>query len=237
MLVKQFNLLKNRVPTLFSDLVRGSFDMFQYRKDANQRPVLVIPGFTANDHSTAILRLALNASGLKSYTWEHGVNLIACNDLLNSLQNRLHEIYNETNQPVTIIGWSMGGYYARELAWRDPDMVNSVITLGTPIKRSVDTEGLRSMYNRIGIDIDDYPVDAVVFENIKKLPKVPYSSIYSDYDIIAPAEECLEVETSTSENIKAKTGHFGMVCDPAAINIIINRCLQSKSTWTKYNDN
>lgn len=234
MILNYLKLLAKRAPDLIGEFYQDTFESFKYREGSNGRPVLVIPGFTANDHSTLILRTALHSAGFKPYTWDHGTNLIASDRLLNSLLVRLELIYSETNTPVTIIGWSMGGYYARALAFMRPDLVNSVITLGTPIKREIDVEALRGKYKKMGINIDDHKLDPKTLENMKKTPIVPYTSIFSKADFLTPVNESQEIETPISENIEVETGHFGMVCDPEALKIILNRCMEEKATWKKY---
>lgn len=235
MIQKYLKLLVKRAPDLIGNLYKDTVESFQYRDGSNGRPVLVIPGFTANDHSTIILRAALMSAGFKPYTWDHGTNLIASDALLDSLLARLEEIYQKNGDtPVTIIGWSMGGFYARALASMDPQVVNSVITLGTPIKRNVDVNEMREKYKKIGINIDDHPLDPKMMENMKNTPVVPSTSIYSQADFLTPVDESQEIETDISENIEVETGHFGMVCDPEALKIIINRCLEEKATWKKF---
>lgn len=230
-----FNLVKNRLPNFLGDLVTDTAESFYFRKEANSRPVLVIPGFMANDHATLILRAALLSSGFSPYAWNKGTNVIASNKLLEELNFELTKIYERHSSPVTIIGWSMGGFYARALAQMSPDKVNSVITLGTPFKQEINLEEMREKYSKIGINIDDYPIDQKYLDLMKILPIVPFTSLYSRADMIAPFEASLERETDITENVEVMTGHFGMVCDPEALRVIIDRCLQIKETWTKYN--
>jgi esterase/lipase len=237
MIQNYLKLIARRAPDLTGDLFKDTVESFQFRPKSKNRPVLVIPGFTANDHSTLILRTALLSVGFKPYTWNQGTNLIASDQLLSDLLVRLESIYHENNNtPVTIIGWSMGGFYARALAFMNPKIVNSVITLGTPIKRDFDNDELREKYKKIGIDVDKYPLNQLTVENMKKTPVVPSSSIFSKADFLTPVNESQEIETLISENIEVETGHFGMVCDPEALKIIVNRCMEEKATWKRYDD-
>lgn len=234
MIDKYFNMIKNRAPSFIRTLSKDFIDVFNPKAGANGRPILVIPGFTTSDYSTIILRGSMFAAGFNPYTWDHGTNLIASDDLLQSLLAHLRNIYKEHKVPVTIVGWSMGGFYARALAYMDPDIVNSVITLGTPFKKELDVEELRKKYQKIGIDIDDYPLNPQTIEDIKKTPIVPFTSIYSQADFLAPPIDSMEIETPISENIEVQTGHFGFGCDPESLKIILNRCLEDKTTWKKY---
>lgn len=231
---KYLDWFGKRAPNFLTNLYKDSLTSFQYKKEAKNRPILVIPGFMTNDHSTTILRAALVASGFNPYTWDHGTNVIASNMLLDSLEIVLQAIYNDNGQPVTIIGWSMGGFYARFLANKCPNMVNSVITLGTPFKKPINIEEMREKYTKIGINIDDFPVDDTKMNMMMATPPVPFTSIYSNIDSIALAENCKDIDSRITENVEVATGHFGMVCDPEALKVIIDRCLQEKSSWEKY---
>ena len=189
----------------------------------------------ANDHTTVILRSALLSSGFTPYAWNKGTNIIASDQLLEDLNQELHKIYEKhNNTPVVIIGWSMGGFYARALAHMSPNIVNSVITLGTPFKQEINFEEMRLKYSKIGINIDDYPIKQHYLDLMKIVPVVPFTSLYSKVDMIAPYEASLEEITPITENVEVMTGHFGMVCDPEALKIIVNRCMEEKATWKKY---
>ena len=237
MIQNYLKLIARRAPDLTGELFKDTVESFQFRADSDNRPILVIPGFTANDHSTLILRTALKSVGFRPYTWNQGTNLIASDQLLSALLVRLENIYTENNNtPVTIIGWSMGGFYARALAFINPSIVNSIITLGTPIKRDFDNDELREKYKKIGIDVNNYPLNQMTVENMKKTPIVPSSSIFSKADFLTPINESQEIETLISENIEVETGHFGMVCDPEALKIIVNRCMEVKPTWKRYSN-
>jgi thioesterase domain-containing protein len=91
---------------------------------------MVIPGFLATDHSTSVLRRTLQASGYRAYGWGLGLNLGARKDLLERMDAQLDRAAR--HGPVSLVGWSLGGLYARELAKRQADKVASVITLGSP---------------------------------------------------------------------------------------------------------
>lgn len=238
MFKKTIQLASRRMPSLLAETIIGFKKVFEYKHDAMGRPVLVIPGFMTNDDSTVFLRSALSYSGFVPHTWDQGTNIIASNDLINQLGEILKKLYSKhSNEPVTVIGWSMGGFYARLLAHQFPNLVNSVITLGTPFKRNIDLKAMEIQYNKIGINVSDFPIEQNHLDLMKIKPPVPFTSIYSKYDLISPEYECLENESEISENIEVETSHFGMVFDYRALNIIIDRCLQEKKTWKKYEVN
>jgi pimeloyl-ACP methyl ester carboxylesterase len=100
----------------------------------DHRPVLVIPGFATNDRSTFILRRYLNFLGYQVYPWALGRNLGAKTIGVHNerLVGRLNAIHAQERQPITVIGWSMGGIMARMLARDMPHKIREVISLGAP---------------------------------------------------------------------------------------------------------
>ena len=97
------------------------------------RPVLVLPGFTASDQSTAALRYVLARLDYSVHGWHLGQNLGPTQRIVDGLFARFDDLYQRHgNQPITLVGWSLGGLYARALATRKPDAVRHVISLGSP---------------------------------------------------------------------------------------------------------
>ena len=95
-------------------------------------PALVIPGFLATDRTTMELRRALARAGWRAHPWLLGMNGGAKANTMDILASRLGAIFDEAKQPVLLVGWSLGGMFARELAGRCPEKIRAVITLGSP---------------------------------------------------------------------------------------------------------
>ena len=100
----------------------------------DRHPVLVLPGFTADDRSTVPLRWFLRSQGYWTHGWHLGSNYGPTRRIIQGLDERILEIYERHERKVTVIGWSLGGIYARMLARRQPDSVRQVITLGSPFR-------------------------------------------------------------------------------------------------------
>ena len=97
-------------------------------------PVLVLPGFTAGDRSTMPLRWFLRSQGWWAHGWHLGPNFGPTRRVVTGIQERLDELHGLHGRTVSIVGWSLGGIYARELARRKPELVRQVITLGSPFR-------------------------------------------------------------------------------------------------------
>jgi len=144
-------------------------------------PVLVIPGFIARDQTTTALRRALAEAGWRVYGWERGVNWGARADTVAQLTRRLDEIGSD--RPVLVVGWSLGGLFARELARAVPDKVRAVITLGSPFSGDPKQNNVWKLYERVaGHKVDEPPLPRVTVK-----PPVPSLALWSRKDgLIAP---------------------------------------------------
>jgi pimeloyl-ACP methyl ester carboxylesterase len=95
-------------------------------------PVLVLPGLAAGDATTALMRRFLRSRGYAASGWDQGLNLGLREGVLERAHDRLRELWIEHGRSVSLIGWSLGGLYARELAKQSPELVRLVVTLGSP---------------------------------------------------------------------------------------------------------
>ncbi|MCL6730802.1 alpha/beta hydrolase family protein [Sphingomonas hankyongi] len=145
-------------------------------------PALVIPGFLATDRTTMDLRRALARAGWRAHPWLLGLNTGAKPDTLELLEARLDELADR--RKVLLVGWSLGGMFARQLAHRCPDKVRAVVTLGSPFSGDLKTNtNVRELYERIaGHDVYEPP-----FPNRAEKPPVPTLALWSRRDgIVAP---------------------------------------------------
>lgn len=143
-------------------------------------PALVIPGFIANDRTVMELRRALANSGWRVHPWDGGWNLGARADTVERLAARLDAI---SDQPVLIVGWSLGGVFAREVARAHPHRVRAVVTLGSPFSGDPRLNNVWRLYEWVA----GHPVDAPPVERISDKPPVPTLAIWSRADgIVSP---------------------------------------------------
>ena len=200
-------------------------------------PVMIIPGLGTSDTSTYYLRNFLNGIGYEAYSWGLGRNLgprQGIDKLHKQLVNRVFEISsNHDNQSVSIIGWSLGGIYGREIAKSIPDNIRQVIALGTPFK--CDAGGIHAsfLYEFLSKDKDYKNIETI--KKISEPPPVPFTSLYSKTDGVVHWRCSLEVEGPITENIEIPgASHMGLGHNPISMYIIANRLAQSRELWLPY---
>jgi len=146
-------------------------------------PLMVVPGFLATDRTTLGLQRALAAAGYRVAGWDMGMNRGVRADTLERLAERISA--HGRGRKVILVGWSLGGVYAREVAKARPDLVARVVTLGSPFSGDPRANNAWRLYERVaGHPVDSPPVDARTHEK----PPVPTLAIWSRRDgIVAPA--------------------------------------------------
>lgn len=199
-------------------------------------PVLALPGFLASDRSTRVLRRYIYEWGYDAFRWRLGRNLGPSRqrslELL--LDDRLQRIFQETGRKVSLVGWSLGGLYAHELARRNPELVRSVITLGSPHGDPKATNAWRLYEMLSGIKINDDEIRRRVRQLRSPLCDVPATAIYSNSDAIVSSEIAKLPAGSQVENVCIKSSHFGMGFNPVVLYLIADRLRQKEGDWTPF---
>ena len=144
-------------------------------------PALVIPGFIAHDRTTAALRSALATAGWRVHGWGMGVNWGARAETVERLKRRLDAI--APDEKILLVGWSLGGLFAREVARAFPERVSAVVTLGSPFSGDPKQNNVWRLYERIaGHRVDEPPLPRITDK-----PPVPQLALWSRKDgLIAP---------------------------------------------------
>jgi len=199
-------------------------------------PVLVLPGFTTTDASTAILRRYLKRLGYDAYAWELGRNLgpRAIGQQGEKLIARLEKIHADTGKKVSLIGWSLGGILARQLSRRRPDLVRDIVTLGSPFAGDPRSTNVWRLYEMMsGQRMKDPDTRAQLHESFEA-PPVPSTSIYSKTDGIVAWESCIEPESPTTDNIEVQGSHCGLGMNPIALYAVAERLAQVEGSWKPF---
>lgn len=194
-------------------------------------PVLVFPGLATGDMTTLVLRNFLKDRGYTPYAWEQGLNRGPRPGVIEACVDRVQQLRSEHGRSVSLIGWSLGGIYAREIAKMVPDAVRAVVTLGTPFSGSPKANNAWRLYEfTSGRRIDE---DARL-AGLKETPPVPTTSIYSRTDGVVAWQCCVEQESNRSENIEVHASHFGIGVNPTALYAVADRLALPEGQWQRF---
>jgi len=189
-------------------------------------PVLVLPGYGAGDGSTMILKGYLRLLGYRARGWGLGKNHGAVGDSLPRLLRRLANFSRRSQQKVTIVGWSFGGYLARELARERPDLVSLVITLGTPVIGGPKYTVAAESYRKRGIDIEAVAAEVELRNRMGNL-EIPVVAIYSRRDAMVAWQACIDNHTPNIEHVEVESTHLGFGFSADVYKVIAQRLKQS----------
>jgi pimeloyl-ACP methyl ester carboxylesterase len=225
-------LLEGRaIPELGAFL--GMLPLLAMSPKGDGHPVLVLPGLLASDASTKPLRSFLNGQGYVASGWKLGRNLGLREGIRDGLIDLLRDL-NETNgRKVSLVGWSLGGLYARQLAKIFPDRVRSVITLGSPFASSPKSTNAWRIYEMTsGRSAGEN--DPQFGGELAGPPPVPTTAIFSRTDGVCAWRGCMDATSAQSENIEIESSHCGMGHHPAAIYAIADRLSQREGAWKPF---
>ena len=195
-------------------------------------PVLVLPGLLAGDFSTAPLRRFLRALCYDARGWKLGLNRGPTPALRQHLPSGSRTSTTRHGRKVSLVGWSLGGIYARELARAFPDRVRLVVTLGSPFRDISATHAARLVPIRPGGKAlrEAHELRA----HLRRALPVPTTSIYSRTDGIVAWRSCLEDDGPLRENVSIACSHTGMGFHPAAFEVIADRLALPEGAWAPY---
>ncbi|TDU25779.1 alpha/beta hydrolase family protein [Panacagrimonas perspica] len=178
--------------------------------EGDGHPVLLIPGFGADEFLMRPLRRALVKLGYAAEDWGQGRNLGMRPAIRQELARKLDSMAKRSDRKVTLIGWSLGGVFARELARAKPEQVRRVITLGSPINRRPDANNMMPLFRLVNGGRAPKQ-DREGFNRRKIAPPVPCAAIYSRTDGIVAWQACMEEVAANTQNIEVAGSHFGLV--------------------------
>jgi pimeloyl-ACP methyl ester carboxylesterase len=196
-------------------------------------PVLTLPGFLASDVSMAPMRRYLTELGYDAHAWRMGRNTGGLARLRLALRNRLAEIFEASGRKVSIVGWSLGGVYARDLALHAPHMVRYVVTLGSPFAADIRATNATRLYEALSGETVD--ADPELREALAGDLPVPTTSIYSRADGVVNWQTCHLRPSNTAENVEVYlASHIGLGVNPAALWAIADRLAQAEGQFSQF---
>lgn len=220
-------------------MVPFAYPLLRWLPKGEGKPVMLVPGFMARDQSMAILRHWLTRLGYQVHGWQQGLNTGINNEQHQALGERLSYLAKKHQQPVRLIGWSLGGIQCRALAHAHPELVNSVITMGSPFR----LPGVKlvkgivaRLYDKINAEKASMLTDPDAVWQYP--PPVPSTAIYSRMDGIANWDLCIdEPNSGQTENIRVFSSHSGMGSNPEVMLLLAQRLHDDKDSWQKLDSN
>ncbi|MCL4671428.1 MAG: alpha/beta hydrolase [Sphingomonadaceae bacterium] len=195
--------------------------------------VLVLPGFMASDSSTAPLRSLLRDLGYHAAGWGLGRNVRVDNARVAAMAECVDRLADQTGRKISIVGWSLGGVFARELAKQAPDKVRLVISLGSPISDDRNHTNARRLFEWLN-GHEPEPMQGGRFRNLGEAPPVPTTSILTRTDGVVHWRGSVQEPGAQTENIEVIASHCGLGVNPAAIYAIADRLAQQEGTWKPF---
>lgn len=195
-------------------------------------PVMVFPGLAANDLTTQPLRSFLRERGYTPYEWEQGFNLGPRTGVLEGCCERLQALARQHGEKVSLIGWSLGGLYAREVAKEHAGHVRCVITLGSPFSghpRATNAWPLYELLNGQSVLEDEAAI-----ARLRQAPPVPTTSIYSRTDGVVAWQCSINEDEPHTENIEVHASHLGMGMNPLVMYAVADRLAQDPVRWQRF---
>jgi len=193
--------------------------------------VIVFPGLGASELSTRPLRQYLSRLGYAAHDWGLGRNR-PVPGVLEACRNRVLELAERHGGKVSLLGWSLGGVYARELAKQLEAQTRCVITLGSPFSGDTRATNATRAYEVLsGQPVRHDPVRAA---RVRRAPNVPTTSIYSRSDGVVAWQCSLNDAAPHTENIEIHASHLGLGVNPLAMYVIADRLRQDPARWQRF---
>jgi pimeloyl-ACP methyl ester carboxylesterase len=198
--------------------------------------VLVLPGFLATDTSTVPMRRLLTQLGYEVAGWDLGRNLRVDNERVEAMARCVDSLYKKTGGKISIIGWSLGGVFARELAKQMPEKVRQVITLGSPISEDFNYTNAKPLFEAINGKRPE-PMKSGKFRKLADAPPVPTTAILTKADGVVHWRGSVQHPAKgnpQTENIEVFASHVGLGVNPVVMLAIADRLAQPEGEWTPF---
>jgi pimeloyl-ACP methyl ester carboxylesterase len=182
------------------------------------RTVMLLPGFGGGPRSLVALKRYLLIRGHHVVDWGLGRNTGRVQQLLAALEGRVEALVREAAEPAVLVGWSLGGYIARELAREHPELVRRIVTLGSPVVGGPRFTATARWYVAQGIDLDQ--VERAVKQRYARPLQTPVVAIYSKRDGVVAWQACIDRWSPNVRNVEVDVSHLGMGFAPRVLRIV-----------------
>ena len=217
--------------------LQGVSPLLGYAPSGDGHPVMVLPGFLAAGGTTAPIRRFLNSKGYETFCWGLGRNLgpLAIGPEGELLAQRLESIHRKMKRKISLVGWSLGGVMARELAKKYPKYIRQVITLGSPFGGNPRANHAWRIYQGVtGQEIDPRGMNDV-FQNLANAPQgIPTTAIFSKGDGVVAWQTCVEKPSPLTDNIEVYASHCGLGVNPSVFFAVADRLALPDKEWKPF---
>ena len=217
--------------------LQGASPLLSFAPSGDGHPVMVLPGFLAGGTTTSPLRRFLKSKNYEPFCWGLGRNLgpLAIGPEGELLAQKLETIHRQMKRKVSLVGWSLGGIMARELAKKYPDMVRQVITLGSPFAGNPRANHAWRVYQAVtGQQLDPVEMREAFGDLAMAPPGVPTTAIYSKQDGVAAWQTCVEKPSRLTDNIEVYGSHCGLGVNAAVHFAVADRLALPEKEWQPF---
>ena len=206
----------------------------KFLPQGDNHPVLVFPGFLASSRSTRPLRQYIADLGYRAHRWKLGYNMGYSYKLHYGMRDRVTELVERYGEKISLVGWSLGGVYARELAREMPDIVRQVVTMGSPFRGHPSSSNIHKIFNMFTeVPYDEMPNSFL--QDMAHPPPVPTTALYTRGDGVVAWQSTVELsDRSDVENIHVGGAHLGLGFNPRVLFVLADRLAQPEGKWQPF---
>jgi pimeloyl-ACP methyl ester carboxylesterase len=217
--------------------LQGASPLLNFAPSGDGHPVMVLPGFLAGGGTTSPLRRFLRGKNYEPFCWGLGRNLgpLAIGPEGELLAQKLEATYRQMKRKVSLVGWSLGGIMARELAKKYPGMVRQVITLGSPFAGNPRANYAWRIYQGVtGQEIDPATMQDAFDDLAEPPPGIPTTAIFSKGDGVVAWQSCIEKRSKLTDNIEVYASHCGLGVNPTVFFALADRLALPEREWRPF---
>lgn len=213
-------LLEGRVAAEAS-LLMVQLPMLRMQSPKGSGPVMVLPGFMTDDTTTWLLRRFLESLGYQAQPWGMGVNRGPMMALLGPLIEVLDAWQEKTGARPSLVGWSRGGTLSREIARERPDLIRSVVTLGSPVRGGVHGTSIGRLVTR-ETGLTPAQLNQILRERQRRSITTPITAIYSKTDGVVSWQACIDDLNPSVTHHVVESSHMGLGVNAAVYRLVAN---------------
>ena len=196
--------------------------------------VLVLPGFLADDHSTMVMRSYLGSLGHKVYGWGLGRNVGPTAEILDGMEALVDRLATSSGGPISLVGWSLGGMFARGIGHQQPDLVRRIVTLGSPFRSDapIGSHAARSFERFAHLHVAHTELPDIDADRGQLA--MPVTAVYTKGDGVVAWQTCIQDDGDRRENVEVPGSHCGLGHNPAAMWVVADRLAQRGDAWAPF---